>query len=88
MSKSFEEVISSPLIRMGASNILPTVELDQEMRLGLYYIAECYHLGLRICTHGAWEWVEICKGEKKVGLSGNEIIDMPRCADGLCRSSR
>lgn len=61
---------------MGGSNILPIMDVDNEMRLALYYIMEIYDLGFHHCVHGSWEWIMLSKGEKSNCLSGDAIFEL------------
>ena len=74
--KDFIEFMFAPLIEMGASNMLPTFSLSMEMRLGLYYVAEVYHVGFHFCTRGSWEWIMLSQGEDGARLTGNEVMDL------------
>lgn len=76
IGENFNRFISRPLNKMGRSNILPIMDVDNEMRLALYYLLEIYGLGCHHCTHGNWEWISLSKGDKSKCLSGNDIFDL------------
>ena len=50
IDSKFMQTMFAPIIEMGGSTILPTFNLNNEMRLGLYYIQEVFHLHFSFCT--------------------------------------
>lgn len=74
--RSFMKCMLSPLIEMGDSNMLPTLSLSMDMRLGLYYAAEVYHVGFHFCSRASWEWISVSQGEDAPWLTGNEVMDL------------
>lgn len=75
-NEDFIRFIIRPLKKMGGSNILHIMDVDNEMRLALYYIMEIYDLGFHHCVHGSWEWIMLSKGEKSNCLSGDAIFEL------------
>lgn len=74
--RDFNSFITRPLNRMGRSNILPILDVDNEMRLAIYYLMEIYGLGFHHCVHGSWEWLMLSKGGKDNCLSGDAVFDL------------
>ena len=74
--KEFLWYLTLPLNKMGGSNVLTMFDLDNDMRLGLYYVMEIYGLGFHHITRGSWEWIALSKGEDGNHLSGNEILEL------------
>lgn len=72
----FNRFITRPLNKMGRSNILPAMDVDNEMRLAIYYLMEIYDLGFSHCVHGSWEWLMLSKREKGKGLSGEDVFEL------------
>lgn len=76
IDKDFNRFITRPLNKMGGSNILPIMDVDNEMRLAIYYLMEIYGLGFHHCVRGSWEWLMLSKGDKSNCLSGNDIFEL------------
>ena len=76
IDKDFNRFITRPLNKMGASNILPILDVDNEMRLAIYYLMEIYGLGFHHCVHGSWEWLMLSKGDKSKRLSGDDVFEL------------
>lgn len=74
--KEFLYYLTLPLNKMGGSNMLTTFDLDNDMRLGLYYLMEIYHLGFHYIVRGDWEWIALSQGEDGEHLSGNQIKEL------------
>lgn len=74
--KEFLYYLTLPLNKMGGSNMLTTFDLDNDMRLGLYYLMEIYHLGFHHITRGSWEWISLSQGEDGEYLSGDQIKEL------------
>ena len=74
--KEFKWYLTLPLSKMGNSNMLPTYDLDKDVRLGLYYLISIYGLGFHHCVHGSWEWISLSKGEDGKYLNRDEILDL------------
>lgn len=74
--KEFLYYLTLPLNKMGGSNMLTLFDLDNDMRLGLYYLMEIYHLGFHHITHGSWEWISLSQGEDGEYLSGDQIKEL------------
>lgn len=74
MDKDFDYYLTLPLIEMGRSNML--IRMDDDIRLGAYYLMKIYHLGFHHCTRGSWEWVCFSRGEDGDWLTGEEIKNM------------
>lgn len=56
--------------------MLTLFDLDNDMRLGLYYLMEIYHLGFHHITHGSWEGISLSQGEGGEYLSGDQIKEL------------
>lgn len=74
--KEFLHYLTLPLNKMGGSNMLTMFDLDNDMRLGLYYLMEIYHLGFHHVTRGDWEWISLSQGENGEYLSGDQIKEL------------
>ena len=74
--KEFLYYLTLPLNKMGGSNMLTMFDLDNDMRLGLYYLMEIYHLGFHHITRGSWEWISLSQGEDGKYLSGDQIKEL------------
>ena len=74
--KEFLYYLTLPMYKMGGSNMLPAFDLNMDMRLGLYYLMEIYHLGVSYFTRGNWEWISVSQGEGCAYLSGDQISEL------------
>lgn len=77
ITKDFDYYINLPLRTMGGSNMITAMDLDDDMRLGLYYLMQVYNLGFHHYVRADWEWISLSQGEDGKYLSGNEIIALP-----------
>lgn len=76
MEKNLYYYLSKPLSKLQHSNFITTYELDDEMRLGLYYLSDIYNLKFYFCSLGSWEWVSLVREEGGKGLTEKEIVEM------------
>ena len=76
IDKDFNRFITRPLNKMGGSNILPIMDVDNEVRLAIYYLMEIYGLGFHHCVRGSWEWLMLSKDDKSKYLSGDDIFEL------------
>ena len=75
--KGFDYYLALPIIKMGSSNMLvPFGSLDDEMKLGIYYLCKIYHIGFHRCVRADWEWFMFSQGEDGDYLSGDQIKKM------------
>lgn len=73
---TFEETYLRVLTLLRRSNMITMIDMDDKVRLGMYYLMKIYGLGFRHRTWGSWEWVELCKGEDGNGLTAKDIEEM------------
>lgn len=76
MMKEFNWYLTLPLSIMKNSNMLPVYQLDNDVRLGLYYLMSVYGLGYHHCTRGSWEWICLSKGEDGEYLNREKILEL------------
>lgn len=84
----FNSFITRPLNKMGRSNILPITDVDNEMRLAIYYLMEIYGLGFHHCVRGSWEWLMLSKGDKGKRLSGDDVFELTPDAEKYYKHKR
>lgn len=65
------------------SNFIAASDLDNDMRIGLYYVMKMFHLGFSIKQRGDWRMAMLCNGEQGHGLTYKEIIELPLDTDVL-----
>lgn len=67
---------------LGDGNFIDAFQVTPDLRIGLYYVMELYHLGFATSEHGAWRFITLHDGEKGPALRVEEIterdIDMGR----------
>lgn len=76
MEKEFKYYLTLPFSVMRNSNMIPLYQLDNDVRLGLYYLMNIYGLGFHFCTHGSWEWICLSKGEDGKYLNKDQILEL------------
>ena len=81
--KNFVSVFSAPTRIMGKSNMLTQMDIDDEMRLGIYYIMDVFGLVMSVNSYGSWEWISFHKKEGDPALTGDQIVDLPYNAEKL-----
>lgn len=75
MIYTFEETITRVLRLIRKSSFITLIEVDDKVRLGMYYIMKIYGLGFRQCVRASWEWIELCKDDGPA-LNADEILEM------------
>lgn len=74
---SFEYYLNLPISKLGKSNIIPIMDLDDDTKLGLYYLMKIYELGFKQCSYGTWEWISLCKDKDSESLTAEQILSLP-----------
>lgn len=74
----FDYLLSLPLKKLENSNFITVFDLDNNMRLGLYYLMEIYNLAFITQTHGSWEWITLCKDNSDEPLKASQIKALER----------
>ena len=75
--KGFYSYIQKVLKKLQNTNMIPLNELDEDMRIGLFYVMEIYNLKFSQCEHGDWRWVMLIEEETRKGLVAKDIIGRP-----------
>lgn len=77
MMKEFMYYLTLPLHKMKNSNMITMMDIDDDVRLGLYYLMSIYGLSFHHCTYGSWEWISLSKdGEEKKYLNKDDILEL------------
>lgn len=76
ITRDFDYYLELPLRTMRGSNMITMMDVDDSMRLGLYYLMEVYHLGFHHCVRADWEWIMLSQGEDGEYLSGDQIREL------------
>lgn len=76
MPWTFEECYTRVLTIIRSATFITPIDLDDKVRLGMYYLMKIYGLGFRHCVRGSWEWLELCK-DNGPGLFAKDIEAMP-----------
>lgn len=75
MPWTFEECYTRVLTIIRHSPFITMMDLDNKVRLGMYYLMKMYGLGFRYCVRGSWEWLELSK-DNGPGLFAHDIEEM------------
>lgn len=75
MDAAFEECYTRVLTLLRHANFVTMQDLDDKVRLGMFYLMKIYGLGFRHCVRGSWEWLELSK-DNGPGLKASDIEDM------------
>ena len=60
---------------LGGGNFIDAYQVTPDLRIGLYYVMELYHLGFSTCEHGSWRIISLHDNEDGPALSAKEITD-------------
>lgn len=71
-----KNAMSRILDRIEKSPIITTIELDEEMRNGLYCLISAYHVSFRQCKRADWEWLEICASENASAMTKKDFENL------------
>ena len=75
MTYTFEETYTRVLTIIRRSPIITLIEVDDKVRLGMYYLMKIYGLGFRQFSRASWDWLELCK-DNGPGLTAKDIEEM------------
>ena len=70
------------------TNFILPADMNDDMRIGLYYVMKMFHLGFSVQQRGDWRMVMLCNEEKGKGLTYQEIIELPLDTDVLMQLRR
>lgn len=73
--KGFFHYILAVASAMGKSNYIDAICLNDDLRIGLFYILKCYGLGFSECSWGTCRFIQIKDGENGRPLHFAEIIE-------------
>lgn len=60
------------------TNMIPFIDLTEELKIGLYYVMQCYDLGFVQQNYGSWEWFSLVDHkDKSKKMTYQEIIKRP-----------
>jgi hypothetical protein len=71
--KGFHYYLQLVYGKLSNTNMIPLNELNEELKIGLYYVMEIFDLGFSQCEYGTWRWVMLKDGETGKGLKSAEI---------------
>jgi len=74
----FDYLLSLPLEKLERSNFITAFDLDNNMRLGLYYLMEIYNLVFITQVRASWEWIILCKHNSDSPLNAAQIKELER----------
>lgn len=79
MTKTFSWYIQNALSKLKSSNFITIFDLDNDTKLGLYYIMKIFNLSFSHCVRANWEFILLVKDEdsSKEGLTADEILALP-----------
>ncbi len=62
---------------LGSSNYIDPIDMDRDydLRIGMFYVAECFHLDIMRYQHGNWTFYMFCKDNSEKGLRYEEITE-------------
>lgn len=72
--KGFHYYLQLVYGKLRNTNMIPLNELNEEVKLGLYYVMEIFDLGFSESGHGTWRWVMLKDGENGKALMTKEIV--------------
>lgn len=58
-------------------NFVDAVELDEELKIGLYYVMSVFHLGFSEMEWGTCRMIMLKNGEEGPALNYNDIVALP-----------
>ena len=70
---------------LNKSNMIPAMDMDHDMRIGLYYVMKIFDLKFVDCERGSWRWCMLVKENEKIGLTYEEIIKLPQNTENLMK---
>ena len=59
--------------KLNNSNMILPYDLDEDLRIGLYYVMDCYDLQYSYTCHGSWEWICLHTKDSEEGLTTEKI---------------
>lgn len=59
------------------TNMIPVFDLDDDLKIGLYYVMKCYNLGFVFQNRGSWQWLSLCDPDTQETFSYKQIIERP-----------
>ena len=71
--KGFHYYLQLVYGKLSNTNMIPLNELNEELKIGLYYVMEIFDLGFSQNEYGTWRWVMLKDGETGKGLKSAEI---------------
>lgn len=76
MPYSFDECYNEALKKLRHASFITFIDLDDKIKLGLYYIMQVYGIGFRSCVRGDWSWIELCLDDGPA-LFAQDLETMP-----------
>ena len=73
MSEAIRIFMDDAFDMLKASPMIPSIELTDRIKYGLYAIMKGYGLQFKAFERADWQWVELCDGENGNGLMAEEI---------------
>ena len=78
INKDFDYYINLPLTKLRSANFITMIDVDDDMRLGLYYLMNVYHLGFHHMVRADWEWICLSRDKEGEYLNATDILSLER----------
>ena len=59
------------------SNMIPAMDMDEDLKIGMYYVMECYGLSFSNFKRGSWSWFSLVDPKTQESLTYKQIIERP-----------
>ena len=83
--KGFYYYIFKALDALQNTNMISLDQLDEDMRIGAFYVMEIYNLAFSQHEHGYWRWVMLTDKETNKGLMADDITNRPINLEALAK---
>ncbi|MBO5207422.1 MAG: hypothetical protein J6C09_07565 [Clostridia bacterium] len=74
--KDFDYYIYNAFMLLERGNVITPFDLDNDRRIGLFYIMSIYHISFATYVRGSWEWLSLVKEKGGKPLDAKEIRAM------------
>lgn len=77
--KEFNSLFELVYEKLNKTNFIAymDLEINPNLRLGLFCVMSCYHIGFSNGQHGGWRWIHLKNGEDGAPLITEELRKLP-----------
>lgn len=77
--KEFNSLFEMAYEKLDKTNFIAYMDLEMNpnLRLGLFCVMSCYHVGFSNGQHGGWRWIHLKNGEDGAPLTTEELRKLP-----------